>query len=392
MIPRSDPKHDDAPFGAPTGADEKGVAPFLDGAPPASPPPFPPVFYELRALARELGLAALGLAPAGDAASFDVFLKRVREGYCANLAYLTDEPEKRRSPRSVLPDVKTVVAVALSEKRLREESSAAADALLNAPELRGSDADGQPSDARRGGAVLGYATCLDYHDVLRKKLKALAAFFKERFPDAATRIAVDTAPLLEKDWASAAGLGFVGLNSLLVVPGFGSRVFLGELLVSVPFETLCGYRTRADYLAARAAMRVCEGERTVDYEKARDACLTCRRCLDACPTEAIVGDRTIDSRRCLNYWTIENRDEIPDDIAQKLDGRLFGCDLCQQVCPWNADVDRAAPRELPLDAVERLDDATFRKLFKKTPIFRATVDGLKRVSSALRKEEEQQER
>ena len=373
MIPRSDPKHDDAPFGAPTGANEKGVAPFLDGAPPASPPPFPPVFYELRALALELGLAALGLAPAGDAASFDVFLKRVREGYCANLAYLTDEPEKRRSPRSVLPGVKTVVAVALSEKRLREESATAADALLNAPELRGSDADAQPS-------------------VLRKKLKALAAFFKERFPDAATRIAVDTAPLLEKDWASAAGLGFVGLNSLLVAPGFGSRVFLGELLVSVPFETLSGYSTQADYLAARTALRASEGEKTFDYEKARDACLTCRRCLDACPTEAIVGDRTIDSRRCLNYWTIENRDEIPDDIAQKLDGRLFGCDLCQQVCPWNADVDRAAPRELPLDAVERLDDATFRKLFKKTPIFRATVDGLKRVSSALRKEEEQQER
>lgn len=385
MIPRSDPKHDDAPFGAPTGADEKGVAPFLDGAPPAAPQPFPPIFYELRALARELGLAALGLAPAGDAASFDVFLKRVREGYCANLAYLTDEPEKRRSPRSVLPDVKTVVAVALSEKRLREESSAAADALLNAPELRSSDADGQPL----GGAVLGYATCLDYHDVLRKKLKELAAFIKERFPDAAARATVDTAPLLEKDWASAAGLGFVGLNSLLVAPGFGSRVFLGELLVSVPFETLSGYSTQADYLAARTALRASEGEKTFDYEKARDACLTCRRCLDACPTEAIVGDRTIDSRRCLNYWTIENRGEIPDDIAQKLDGRLFGCDLCQQVCPWNAEVDRAAPRQLPLDAVERLDDATFRKLFKKTPIFRATVDGLKRVSCALRKEEEQ---
>ena len=389
MIPRSDPKHDDAPFGAPTGADEKGVAPFLDGAPPASPPPFPPVFYELRALTRELGLAAFGLAPAGDAPTFDVFLKRVQEGYCANLAYLTDEPEKRRSPRSVLPGVKTVVAVALSEKRLREESATAADALVNAPELRSSDADSQPSDARRG-AVLGYATCLDYHDVLRKKLKELAAFIKKRFPDAATRATVDTAPLLEKDWASAAGLGFVGLNSLLVAPGFGSRVFLGELLVSVPFETLSGYSTQADYLAARTALRASEGEKTFDYEKARDACLTCRRCLDACPTEAIVGDRTIDSRRCLNYWTIENRGEIPDDIAQKLDGRLFGCDLCQQVCPWNAEVDRAAPRQLPLDAVERLDDATFRKLFKKTPIFRATVDGLKRVSCALRKEEEQQ--
>lgn len=389
MIPRSDPKQDDAPSDAPRGASEKGVAPFLDGSPSAAPPAFPPLFYELRALTRELGLAAFGLAPAGDAPTFDVFLKRVQEGYCANLPYLSDEPEKRRSPRSVLPGVKTVIAVALSEKRLREESATAADALLNAPELRSSDADAQPSDARRG-AVLGYATCLDYHDVLRKKLKELAAFIKKRFPDAATRATVDTAPLLEKDWASAAGLGFVGLNSLLVAPGFGSRVFLGELLVSVPFETLSGYSTQADYLAARTALRASEGEKTFDYEKARDACLTCRRCLDACPTEAIVGARTIDSRRCLNYWTIENRGEIPDDIAQKLDGRLFGCDLCQQVCPWNAEVDRAAPRQLPLDAVERLDDATFRKLFKKTPIFRATVDGLKRVSCALRKEEEQQ--
>ncbi|MBQ7813795.1 MAG: 4Fe-4S binding protein, partial [Thermoguttaceae bacterium] len=118
---------------------------------------------------------------------------------------------------------------------------------------------------------------------------------------------------------------------------------------------------------------------------AAERCARCRRCVDVCPTGAIPGDRTRIANRCLNFWTIENRVALPNEIAQKLDGRLFGCDLCQRVCPWNAPEKNAAPLAVPLDAVDALDDAEFRRLFKKTPVFRARLDGLKRTADALRK-------
>ena len=124
----------------------------------------------------------------------------------------------------------------------------------------------------------------------------------------------------------------------------------------------------------------------------RDRCVLCGDCAKVCPTNALADDRTLDARKCLNYWTIENRDEIPQEIAQKLDGRLFGCDLCQRVCPHNAAIETAEERELPLDAVERLDETTFRRLFKKTPIFRARVEGLKRVAENLRREKKDRDR
>ena len=119
--------------------------------------------------------------------------------------------------------------------------------------------------------------------------------------------------------------------------------------------------------------------------------ITCQTCMEYANADNTWPEGALDARRCLNYWTIENRDEIPDDIARALDGRLFGCDLCQRVCPRNARVEATAPRELPLDAVERLDDATFRRLFKKTPVFRARVDGLQRVARALRERGEDEE-
>ena len=336
---------------------------------------FAPIHRELRKFALELGLSDLGAAPVGDARTYELFLERVRAGQCGNLSYLTENPEKRRNPRSAMSDAKTLIVVALSEARLVAETNELRANPFDAPELRSESSE-------VGGTIVGYATALDYHDVLRQKLKRLASFVKERFPGASTRGTVDTAPILEKDWGRAAGIGFVGLNSLLTSPKLGSRFFLGELLVSIPFETLTGFATTEEYLAARReSLRF-------DPDAAELACLSCRRCVDACPTTALPGDRTLDARRCLNFWTIENRDEIPPDIAEKLEGRLFGCDICRTVCPRNAKIEAAPPRELPLDAVERLDDATFRRLFKKTPVFRATVDGLKRSARAIEKERE----
>lgn len=336
-------------------------------------------YFELRTHARALELDDIGFAPVGVARTYEIFAASAAAGHCADLTYLTDDLEKRRSPLSVLPDAKTLIVAALSEPKLRAASAEAKKALLDSPELR----NGSPTAV---GNTLDYAVGLDYHDVLRKRLKALTKVLQARFPDASTRAVVDTAPLLEKDWAKTAGLGFVGLNSLLVSPELGSRLFLGEILTSVDFSTLTGCRDLAEYIEARNELREEEGLPKFSPALAEDACLKCRRCLNACPTDAIVGDRTLDARRCLNYWTIENRDEIPEDIQAKLDGRLFGCDLCQRVCPHNAAIETAAPCPIPLDAVERLDEETFRRLFKKTPVFRATAAGLKRSAKALREQ------
>lgn len=341
-----------------------------------------PFFFELAREIQALNLDDFGVAPVDDAKTYPIFVERIRQGRHAGMTYLEENIEARKSPRSALPEARSIIVVALAERRLRDESRDATATLFNAPELQSS---ASTTDQARG-AISGYATCLDYHDVLKSRLRELGRFVTERFPNSQTRAVVDTAPLLEKDWAVAAGLGFCGLNSLVVNPKLGSRFFLGELLVSVPFEELVGVKTSEEYLKARDALRVANGEKSFDAQKSARRCLSCRRCVQACPTNALPGDRTLDARRCLNYWTIENRSEIPEDIARSLEGRLFGCDLCQRVCPHNAAIETATERELPLDAVERLDEATFRRLFKKTPIFRARVEGLKRVAESLRRE------
>ena len=351
----------------------------------AAPETLPSICRAWFEAAADAGLDALGFAPIGPASTFELFAERVRRGDCAGLPYLEENLEARRDPRSVLPSAQTLVVVALSERRLRAESTAATQTL--AAELaRLAELAESPLTAetpRSSGTVVPYAACLDYHDVLKRKLKRLRAFFLDRFPTAEARAVVDTAPLLEKDWAVRAGIGFCGLHSLVVSPRLGSRLFLGELLVSTPFAETTGFATPE---ALRAALGS-----TAANADAAERCVRCRRCVDACPTGAIPGDRTLVANRCLNFWTIENRDALPDEIAQKLDGRLFGCDLCQRVCPWNAPEKNAAPLDVPLAAVDALDDAEFRRLFKKTPIFRARLDGLKRTADALRSSETRQD-
>lgn len=340
----------------------------------AAPETLPPLCRAWFEAASDAELDAIGFAPVGPAATFDLFADRVREGTCAGLPYLEENVDARRDPRSVLPSAQTLVVVALSERRLRAESETATQTL--AAELAQiAEPTATAPSAPLSGAVVPYAACLDYHDVLKRKLKRLRAFFLDRFPHAEARAAVDTAPLLEKDWAVRAGIGFCGFHSLVVSPRLGSRLFLGELLVSTPFLETTGFESPE---TLRDALDQPEPTRFADR------CLRCRRCVDACPTGALPGDRTLVANRCLNFWTIENRDALPSEIAEKLDGKLFGCDLCQRVCPWNAPEKNVPPLDVPLTAVDALDDAEFRRLFKKTPIFRARLDGLKRTTAALR--------
>lgn len=351
----------------------------------AAPETLPAICRAWFEAASDAGLDALGFAPVGPAATFDLFADRVRRGDCAGLPYLEANVDARRDPRSVLPSARCVCVVALSERRLRVESQETTQTLaaeiaqiteLN-PLAESSPLSASAEKTRLTGAVVPYAACLDYHDVLKRKLKRLRAFFLDRFPNAEARAAVDAAPLLEKDWAVRAGIGFCGLHSLVVSPRLGSRLFLGELLVSTSFAETTGFATSETLRDALGS--------TVANVDAAERCVRCRRCVDACPTGAIPGDRTLVANRCLNFWTIENRAALPEKIAEKLDGRLFGCDLCQRVCPWNAPEKNVAPLDVPLTAVDALDDAEFRRLFKKTPVFRARLDGLKRTADALRK-------
>lgn len=340
----------------------------------AAPETLPSICRAWFETASDAELDALGFAPVGPASTFELFADRVQKGTCAGLPYLEENVEARRDPRSVLPSAQTLVVVALSERRLRAESEDATRTLAAELEPIAPPPATAPN-APLSGAVVPYAACLDYHDVLKRKLKRLRAFFLDRFPNAEARAVVDTAPLLEKDWAVRAGIGFCGFHSLVVSPRLGSRLFLGELLVSTPFSETTGFASPEEL---RAALGLPEPTLLANR------CLRCRRCVDACPTGALPGDRTLISNRCLNFWTIENRDALPNEIAEKLDGKLFGCDLCQRVCPWNAPENNVRPLDVPLGAVDSLDDAEFRRLFKKTPIFRARLDGLKRTADALR--------
>jgi epoxyqueuosine reductase len=240
-----------------------------------------------------------------------------------------------------LADVKTVVMVGINYKK------------------QGSGVRGQGSGVN--GRVSCYAGGLDYHDVLREKLKSLLAWIQEHVPGTRGRAVIDTAPLLERDFARRAGLGWFGKNTMLLNKKLGSYFFIGALLLDL--------------------------ELPADEPFASSHCGTCTRCLDACPTDAFVGPYQLDARRCISYLTIELRGTIDEHLRPQMDDWIFGCDVCQDVCPWN----RKAPAggELALQPtvtgevvdlmeVMKLDEEEFRRHFRHTPIWRTKRSGLLR--------------
>jgi epoxyqueuosine reductase len=215
------------------------------------------------------------------------------------------------------------------------------------------------------GNVAAYARGEDYHRAVRRHLKGVVEDLVPLAPKGSHfRVCVDTAPLLERDIAVRAGLGFVGKNGMLIVPGVGSHVVLGEVLTDVA-------------LAPSVS----------PFADGTDRCGTCTACLEACPTRAFVAPRVLDSARCLSYLTIEKRGDLSPAEEAALGGRLFGCDDCQTVCPFNAALDPAGPARGPaasLDPEEilALDEEGFRRRFFRSAIWRATRDGLVRNARA----------
>jgi epoxyqueuosine reductase len=295
---------------------------------------------ELRQRARDDGFDGVGVARAArldrDAEALRAWLGNDRH---AAMAWLARDPDKRADPGRLLPDCRSVVVLTMNY-------------------FPGEEAAQVPPGRAR---LALYARGRDYHKVIGRKLKRLAAWLEDTTGSPA-RAFVDTGPVLERAWAERAGVGWIGKNSCLLTRESGSWLLLAEILTTA--------------------------ELAPDPGPHADFCGSCTACIEACPTTAIVAPGVVDSRRCISYWTIEHRGPIPDSLRPGIADWIFGCDLCQDVCPWNhkASVtvppDRFELREYlrGLDPVEVLamDEATFRARYSGTSLMRAKWQGMRR--------------
>ncbi len=291
--------------------------------------------------ALELNFDAVGFAPAQivnetHQKHLDQWLKN---NYHAQMHYMGNHREKRTDPSLLVPGAKTLICLAMNYHQK----------------------DFQHPDAHY--KVSQYAAGIDYHHTIKRKLYLLLDFIREQTSSESARVFTDSAPVLERYWAQQSGLGAAGKNSCLILPRKGSFFFLAEIILDV--------------------------ELPADPPFEKDLCGKCTRCIEACPTQAITGPGIIDARRCISYLTIELKEPTPEEFTGKTEGYIFGCDICQQVCPHN--IKFATPcREKdfePLEAIksftreqwEAMDKSTFRKSFTKvgSPLARVKFEKLK---------------
>lgn len=298
----------------------------------------------LKQKAHELGFELAGIAAATDADGFGRLREWLTRGYAGTMDYMDRHGEARRHPSSILPEVRSVLMVGMNYHPADERD------CFSAP----------------SGRVARYARGLDYHDVLRERLHRLLDWLRKERPDCRGRGVVDTAPLLERDFARRAGLGWFGKNTLLLNKRLGSYFFLGALLVNLELTA------DAPHLAAH--------------------CGTCTACLDACPTQAFPAPGWLDSRRCISYLTIEHRGEIPMELRPGIGDWLFGCDICQEVCPWNrkspAGVESGLQARVDLEALDSIEilgltEEEFRRRFRGTALMRTKRRGLLRNAALV---------
>jgi epoxyqueuosine reductase len=303
-----------------------------------------PLGARLKQHARALGFDLAGIAPAGPADGFDRLRDWLARGFAGDMAYMHRHADARRHPDAVLPDVRSVIMLGMNYNPGPEKDK----------------------DDGIGGRIARYALGADYHDVLRGRLNQLLAWLQAERPGCVGRGVVDTAPLLERDFARRAGLGWFGKNTMLLNKRLGSYFFLAALLTDAEL------RPDAPFEAGH--------------------CGTCTACLDACPTAAFVGPGVLDSRRCVSYLTIELRGDVAEELRPGVGDWLFGCDVCQEVCPWNRKAPAAAERAFrprreleALDPVELLGltEEEFRRRFCGTALMRAKRRGLLRNAALV---------
>ena len=290
--------------------------------------------------ARALGFDLVGISPAeshyGEADLFERWLGR---GYAGEMNYLERGLLKRKDVERILPGARSVVSCAVNYNTENPLST----------------------EASGGGWISRYAWGDDYHDVMGKMLGELADYIAGLCPEeVGVKAYVDTGPVLEKAHASRSGIGWTGKNTCLINQRAGSWLFLGEVITDVE----------------------------LDYDSAvEDRCGTCTRCIDACPTDAIVEPYVLDARKCISYLTIELKGKIPLELREGVENNVFGCDVCQDVCPWNRDdlftlKKSLSPSEKLLSPefkwLKELDADSFREVFRKSPVKRAKRGGFMR--------------
>lgn len=290
----------------------------------------------IKSYAHALGFELVGIAPAVRPPHASAFLLWLQQGYAGTMTYMEHTAEQRLNPAELLPDAKSAVVVGLNY----------------------TPAEMPPTDYR----IARYALGEDYHKVLRSKLESLLDALQALCPEVQGRVCVDSAPLLEREMAWLAGLGWYGKNTCLINTHRGSYFFIGVLLLTLELE--------------------------YDHP-VFGGCGTCQRCLQACPTGALVEPYQLDARRCISYLTIELRDGVPEPLRQNIGEWLFGCDICQEVCPFNqprphqplratpTQEQRFSPRPLPdLKTILQMEEEEFRQQFQGTAITRAKWRGL----------------
>ena len=300
---------------------------------------------KIKQKALEIGFHKIGIVSAKPLThEREHFEEWLDSNYHAEMKWMEREPEKRTDPNILFPQAKSVIAVALNYYTPHQHQS----------------------DSTKG-KVSRYAWGDDYHDIMQEKLRELFTWIKFEIPEAAGKICCDIQPIMDKAWAVRAGLGWIGKHTNLITKDYGSWVFLGEILLNVELE----YDTFIE----------------------PDHCGNCTACLDACPTSAIIEPYLVDSKRCLSYATIELRaPKLPDDIVKDLDSWLYGCDVCQDVCPWNrfqqnTEEQRFEPRENNISAnlqeILALSDEEYVQKFRGSAMKRTKLSGLQRNAQAL---------
>ncbi len=295
--------------------------------------------------ALELGFAGCGFSQAEalpeDALRLNDWLEK---GNHARMGYMANHFEKRTDPTLLVDGARTVISLLYNYY---------SDSVQVDPEAP---------------ILSKYAYGKDYHFVMKDKMHLLFDFIKSMHPETTGRVFVDSAPVLDRAWAKRAGLGWIGRNSMLISRSAGSFVFIGEIILSQELEYV----------------QIPES----------DFCGSCNRCIEACPTGAILETRSIDSARCISYQTIENKEEISIEIEGKLSGRVFGCDICQDVCPWNRKAEKhqesafkPAPELLDMSREnwQNLSREEYKRLFHESPVERAGYNKIKSNLASLQK-------
>lgn len=290
----------------------------------------------------ELGFDAIGIAQAAEI-SEDItraFISWIQNKGHADMAYMENNLEKRLNPKLLVEGARSIIVVALNYYPRQTQKA------------------DQPQFSY-------YAYGEDYHEILKEKLNSLYTYINNEITETSGRCFVDTAPILERYWAAQAGIGFIGKSNMLIIPKKGTFFFLGFLIVDLELEYDSPIQSR---------------------------CGACTRCIDNCPTKAL-SPYYLDSNKCISYLTIENRNEIPDSYSKYFGKQLYGCDICQKVCPWNrfatpTHIKEFTPKEIILridpSMLESMKQEDFSRYFKGSPVKRTKFAGLKRNWELIR--------